>query len=64
MRTDIYNGDKKTKTIILINCGAKKRKCSAKARDLYVGGYFKKTLLYAEYLSNKNNAEILLNPAM
>lgn len=48
------------KTIILISCGAKKENTPQKAEDLYIGGYFKKILAYAEYLSNKNNAEIFI----
>lgn len=48
------------KTIILISCGAKKEKTPQRAEDLYIGGYFKKTLLYAKYLSKKNNAEIFI----
>ena len=48
------------KTIILISCGAKKEKTPQKAEDLYIGGYFKKTLLYARYLSNKNGADIYI----
>ena len=48
------------KTIILISCGAKKEKTPQKAEDLYIGGYFKKALLYAKYLSNKNDAEIFI----
>lgn len=48
------------KTIILISCGAKKEKTPQKVEDLYIGGYFKKTLLYAKHLSNKNNAEIFI----
>ena len=48
------------KTIILMSCGAKKESTPQQAKNLYIGGYFKKILAYAEFLSNKNNAEIFI----
>ena len=48
------------KQIILISCGARKTKTAQKARDLYIGTYFRKMLKYAEYLSKKSGAKIYI----
>lgn len=48
------------KTVILIACGKKKRREASKAKDLYQGSYFKKTLEYAYILSKKYKADIYI----
>lgn len=48
------------KTIVLIACGKEKRKEASKAKDLYQGSYFKKTLKYAYILSKKYKADIYI----
>lgn len=48
------------KTVILIACGKEKRKEASKAKNLYKGSYFKKTLEYAYILSKKYKADIYI----
>ena len=48
------------KTIILIACGKEKRREASKAKDLYQGTYFQKTLEYAYILSKKYKADIYI----
>ena len=48
------------KTVILIACGKDKKKEASKAKDLYQGSYFKKTLEYAYILSKQYKADIYI----
>lgn len=48
------------KTIIFVSCGAKKKKTSVRAKDMYISNLFRKALGYAERLSLKTNAEVYI----
>ena len=48
------------KTVILIACGKDKKKEASKAKDLYQGSYFKKTLEYTYILSKQYKADIYI----
>lgn len=48
------------KTIILLGCGKEKSMKPCKAKNMYIGRYFKKNYEYAQYLSKKYNAKIFI----
>lgn len=44
---------------VFIGCGSKKRDIRSRAKDLYIGQYFKTTLEYAKSISSEENIFIL-----